>query len=203
MFHHFSKLFSGLVLFLPITAAAEIIHWDVYSEEDTPTYMGENFVMSGGFDFNLDTGVFSNITVQTSTTDGCVACNDFSNGGTGAVYSYESFGGVEFSETYGPDASSPGRNYWLQISGLGFDVSNPGTYTNLDMTHWGHVLLFDPNGIDPDIYENIGCPECVTMIGSLVPVPEPETYALMLAGLGVLGWKIRRKTGKQAPNDKH
>ena len=29
--------------------------------------------------------------------------------------------------------------------------------------------------------------------GLLVPVPEPETYALMLAGLGVLGWTARRK----------
>jgi hypothetical protein len=29
--------------------------------------------------------------------------------------------------------------------------------------------------------------------GLLVPVPEPETYALMLAGLGVLGWAARRK----------
>ena len=27
----------------------------------------------------------------------------------------------------------------------------------------------------------------------LAPVPEPETYALMLAGLGMLGWATRRK----------
>ena len=27
----------------------------------------------------------------------------------------------------------------------------------------------------------------------LAPVPEPQTYALMLAGLGVLGWAARRK----------
>lgn len=33
--------------------------------------------------------------------------------------------------------------------------------------------------------------------GQLVPVPEPETYALMLAGLGLVGWAAarRRKTG--------
>ena len=29
-------------------------------------------------------------------------------------------------------------------------------------------------------------------ISSAVPVPEPETYAMMLAGLGLLGWRLRR-----------
>ena len=29
--------------------------------------------------------------------------------------------------------------------------------------------------------------------GFLAPVPEPQTYALMLAGLGVLGWAVRRR----------
>ena len=37
----------------------------------------------------------------------------------------------------------------------------------------------------------------LTLAGSVVPisapVPEPETYALMLAGLGVLGWARRRQ----------
>ncbi|OYW28321.1 MAG: hypothetical protein B7Z51_08260, partial [Methyloversatilis sp. 12-65-5] len=28
--------------------------------------------------------------------------------------------------------------------------------------------------------------------GFLAPVPEPETYALMLAGLGLIGWAARR-----------
>ena len=29
-------------------------------------------------------------------------------------------------------------------------------------------------------------------ISSAIPVPEPETYALMLAGLGLVGWRLRR-----------
>ena len=30
--------------------------------------------------------------------------------------------------------------------------------------------------------------------GNLAPVPEPETYALMLAGLGVVAWAARRRS---------
>lgn len=198
MLHPFHKAACLLALLLPLPAMADYIHWEMQSEEDTPSYMGANFVLSGGFDFDLDAGVFSNITVRTSTTDGCVACNDFSDGGSGSLYSYESFNGVEFSESYGPDELSPGRTYWLQVGGTGFDVAMPGSHTNMDLTHWGHVLLFDPYGLDPDMYENIGCPECVTMIGTLVPAPEPETYVMLLAGLGVLGWHTRRKIRQPA-----
>jgi hypothetical protein len=36
------------------------------------------------------------------------------------------------------------------------------------------------------------------MVTSAVPVPEPETYAMMLAGLGLLGFVARRKKQKSA-----
>ena len=36
-----------------------------------------------------------------------------------------------------------------------------------------------------------------TADGTLAPVPEPETYAMMLAGLGMLGFMARRRR-KQA-----
>lgn len=35
----------------------------------------------------------------------------------------------------------------------------------------------------------------------LAPVPEPETYAMFLAGLGLLGWRLHRPVAKQ-PQDK-
>jgi hypothetical protein len=31
-------------------------------------------------------------------------------------------------------------------------------------------------------------------IGGVAPVPEPETYAMLLAGLGLVGWQARRRT---------
>lgn len=34
----------------------------------------------------------------------------------------------------------------------------------------------------------------VSLIGSVTPVPEADTWALMLAGLGLVGWAVRRRT---------
>jgi len=33
---------------------------------------------------------------------------------------------------------------------------------------------------------------------TVTPVPEPETYAMLLAGLGLVGFAARRKLGKTA-----
>jgi hypothetical protein len=32
----------------------------------------------------------------------------------------------------------------------------------------------------------------VDLVAGPVPIPEPETYAMLLAGLGLLGWRLRR-----------
>lgn len=39
-----------------------------------------------------------------------------------------------------------------------------------------------------------------TKVAIITPVPEPETYALMLSGLGVLGWAARRRKAAVAKN---
>jgi len=31
-----------------------------------------------------------------------------------------------------------------------------------------------------------------------IPIPEPETYAMMLVGLGLVGWQMRRKMRQSA-----
>jgi hypothetical protein len=43
-----------------------------------------------------------------------------------------------------------------------------------------------------------GGPETYFVLGATVsPVPEPESYAMMLAGLGLMGFIARRKTKNQ------
>ncbi|MDO9151907.1 MAG: PEP-CTERM sorting domain-containing protein [Methylotenera sp.] len=200
MFNDTHKLLLGLALLGPSSALANVIHWEVNSNFDPNAYWwgeggDENFILSGGFDLNTDTGTISNITVKTSGAAGCVACNDFSDGGIGEFSIISFDGAVTFTESYGPNIYSPG-SYWLQILGEGFDPSTPGTHATMDISYWGQTLLYDP--FDPNTYMNIGCYWCVSMIGTLSPVPEPETYTLMLVGLGILGWRAKRKTSFNA-----
>lgn len=209
MFHFCKKAILALMLLLPLPAMADIIHWEIRNVDDpeATSPMGQDFMLTGGFDYDPTTGTFSNITLRTSTSDGCIACNDFSNGGTGQTYFLPSGqGGVLFSEEYAPDDEDLGQWHTLQISGgnsfgdiWAFDVSKPGSYNNLDLDHTGYILLDDP--LDPDIAESVGCFDCAYAIGTLVPVPEPETYAMMLSGLGLLGWQVKRKN--QAKTSTH
>ena len=205
MFSLFSKAICALALLAPTLVMADVIHWEVRNVDDPSAHevMGRNFMFTGSFDFDIATGSIFNITLRTSTTDGCVACNDFSDGGSGQTFLWPSGqGGVEFTESYIDSSGVTYRDYYLRISGgnsfddvWAFDVSKPGTYSKLDIDHWGWILLNDP--YDPDMFESVGCIECAYAIGTLVPAPEPETYAMMLAGLGILGWQVKRKrTGR-------
>lgn len=73
-----------------------------------------------------------------------------------------------------------------------------GTLLNVDTGSWGmtgtdvfHIgISFDTHGMEvPDS-------QAMSMDNfslTIQPVPEPETYALMLAGLGLVGWVVQRR----------
>jgi hypothetical protein len=67
------------------------------------------------------------------------------------------------------------------------------TYT---MTYTGTLDLSAPN-LKVLFVDDEG-----TKVGSLlsatIPIPEPDTYALMIAGLGVIGFIARRRQQQQA-----
>jgi hypothetical protein len=43
------------------------------------------------------------------------------------------------------------------------------------------------------MFSQDGCFQCAVATGTLIAVPEPETYALLLSGLAIIGWRARRK----------
>jgi hypothetical protein len=90
----------------------------------------------------------------------------------------------------------------LGTAGLLFSLpvveSNPlralTTFTFAFVADGGQATLRfvdDPNNFT---VSQDGILDNVSVIGA-IPVPEPETYALMLAGLGLLGFRLRRRRG--------
>lgn len=86
-----------------------------------------------------------------------------------------------------------------------FDITNPLAVSFVD-------LLVSPNGdISPEGLESFTIEGVsyiafsnevsnTTSVFALAPVPEPETYALMLAGLGLVGWMAKRKAKAAGPS---
>jgi hypothetical protein len=67
-------------------------------------------------------------------------------------------------------------------TGVFAGASGGGTLTG---THFGALLAGIPQASGPST-------EHVTFSLTTAPVPEPETYAMVLAGLGLIGFKARR-----------
>jgi hypothetical protein len=88
-----------------------------------------------------------------------------------------------------------GTNALLFSSGGTFLVdANPDTFNPGVSSTSGLVLTWGPDGY------NVGVDEIRLTVAPTVTtaVPEPETYAMMLAGLGLLGFAARRRKQKSA-----
>lgn len=68
-----------------------------------------------------------------------------------------------------------GYTGWITMS---YEFASAGTYwLELGVVNWSDSL-YDSG---------------LAFAGTLVPVPEPETYVMMLAGLGLLAWVAQRR----------
>jgi hypothetical protein len=95
----------------------------------------------------------------------------------------------------------PGNHVWLAGSsttyGTPTNLINDGTWHHysLALTGTGHVMLeqFANNTPGQGQFRSLS----VTDV-AVAAVPEPETYAMLLAGLGMMGAIARRRKAKQA-----
>jgi hypothetical protein len=87
-----------------------------------------------------------------------------------------------------------GHDYFLKLQTLGAATVSLGWVLNTQNV--SAPLLFDHNaslcfGCFPVATTGIG--GAFELVGTVAPVPEPGSYALMLSGLGVIAWRLRRK----------
>ena len=96
---------------------------------------------------------------------------------------------VSFVDNVDWAATSSGAGYLNGYFGETYGPASGG-FTSLSVTN-AHIVLSATGGV----FSSISAQPQNKLEVSLVamPVPEPETYAMLLAGLGALGWLTKRR----------
>jgi hypothetical protein len=178
----------------------------------TGTFGASIMSLSGSFDFDApldpifgDVGQyqFNLNTTQFNARDGNGASPG--NGGTNPTH-LKPLASWEILNTWGANSTFYGPS-WNVVLGAGNTFT--GTLATEGFIHWFY-------GYDEDVggktalaafgqsselsfvgsYQLQGNDLTYSMTVSTAPIPEPETYAMMLAGLGVLGVAARRRKQK-------
>jgi hypothetical protein len=112
--------------------------------------------------------------------------------GNGAGLADVDYTGLSFGNLAGPGALANANfdtNAIASLFGGNADVQLGSSFSNVFLPHAGECKGVAPTGLS-----------CLAgsadMRGVVVSVPEPETNALMLAGLGVLGFLARRRRAR-------
>jgi hypothetical protein len=103
--------------------------------------------------------------------------------------------GVVFG-SYNASLADNGRYIQIVLNGSGVDALNGavnsggifivgGMISTFDTPGFGSQVLFNASGGSSNV--------AVQMFLTTAPVPEPETYAMMVAGLGLIGFAARRR----------
>ena len=109
----------------------------------------------------------------------------------GTSYGSSIFGGVLGVSTIQSLSITPGTSNYLQFTLPAFSLQAGNTYTGMGSFRANADLNFVGGSVNIADYESLTA-------FTIVAVPEPETYAMLLAGLGLLGFVAHRRKQQSA-----
>ncbi len=123
---------------------------------------------------------------------------DFSSLGTSAVSIYQTDAAFDLFVT-GTERSDYADRTALGVIGINF-VPNGASKINPGTTSFTQIIRTNARSYQPG---NFGLLDGIgdNAVGFAAAVPEPETYAMLLAGLGLMGTIARRRAKKAKKAD--
>lgn len=172
-----------LVLIASTTAYAAVpIHWEIDG------YFNDGGRVDGGFNFDPDTDSFSNITLYTTRSEdvgGGILWNySTADGGFIMGSTDDNFG---FFDVVHLDNV---HSVFYILTFTKFDPSQPGVihFFRDDFSEIeNHTSDTEGHAIERSSFRGIASGVVTS------PIPEPETYAMLLAGLGMIGLSANRR----------
>jgi hypothetical protein len=198
------KMFAAAAALVASAAQAQVIDFNELAHNNY--YAGHQTIVSQGFEFTGSFGLTDQLGVwgsgSTYQSDPGYA-SVFINHGNNVVNMTHTgggvfdFGSIDLSDVYNSGVSSTFRFIFSYAAG-GSSTED----VTLDALSGLQTFTFNQAGLSSVSWQNIagdsgwGQFDNVN-VGVAQPVPEPETYALMLVGLGAVAWVTRRRRQEQ------
>jgi hypothetical protein len=173
-------LFAVLASFVATTAAASPLQWTL-----SGATFADSTVATGSFFYDASTNTYSNWNITTATGTG-LAFGFIPVPMTGYAYAPAS--------SFVTGASNASHFQLQQINFIsGFDL----TFTQSLTQSGGTVSLGTAGGSSEHASSIVSRLLTSGVVTAAAPIPEPSTYALMLAGLGFVGLVANRRRKSQ------
>jgi hypothetical protein len=157
-----------------------------------------SFCLERNETFGLNTDTFVKSVTTTTTT------NDPLSAQTAWLFTQYSINAAGYTITNNAQNLSMQQAFWSLENENGYSYSQINTQAKTWVTAANFAVSSNSwSGLGNvrvlNLYEDVGYTKSAQdQLVMLAPVPEPETYAMLLAGLGVMGAVVRRRKQKQA-----
>lgn len=186
-------------------AQAQVIDFNELAHDGA--FVTSQTIVADGFEFNGSLGYTNQLGVWGRTNvyqaDPGNASVFINHGGNAITMNQIGGSAFDFASIDFADVFNQGNSSIFQFT---FNYAAGGSSSSqitLDNMEGLQTFTFNQSGLSSVSWQNIagdggwGQFDNVNISPITAPVPEPETYALMLAGLGLVGWVARRRRPQQ------